>query len=314
MAFSRPLKFQLPMLRGRDVLEVQLRLKALQMNSIGQPDGLFGAKTSAAVAAFQSSHGLSSDGVVGPKTWASLFADDNPASPLRQAANDGTNDRLSPSLLNQLKSKHAFKNGVSWCLTPQGILIDNETTPRGSGGEPKTIAKVWSQFGSALTHWSNQLNVPVELIIATICTESSGNPNALRKEPGFIDEVRTPHRISPGLMQTLISTARAALNKDDIDQAWLLNPSNSIQAGTAYIAGQWQQTQYDPPKVACAYNAGGIYLNDSSRNRWKMRQYPIGTAEHADRYATWFNDCFIFFENNGGVPECSFFRALRIGI
>ena len=311
MAFSRPLKFQLPMLRGRDVLEVQLRLKALQIHNIGQPDGLFGAKTSAAVLEFQNSHGLKGDGIVGPLTWASLFQDDSLPNTLRQAANDAGSQVLGQDLLNELKTKHAYQNSVSWSLSGQGLLIDNDSIPQGSGGEPKTIARVWSQYSSPLTHWSTELKVPVELIIATICTESSGNQNAVREEPGFIDEVRTPHKISPGLMQTLISTARAALNKDDIDKAWLLNPSNSIQAGTAYIAGQWKQTHFDPPKVACAYNAGGIYHNDSARNRWKMRQYPIGSAEHADRYVKWFNDCFIFFDKNGGAPECSFFSALR---
>jgi peptidoglycan hydrolase-like protein with peptidoglycan-binding domain len=36
------------------------------------PDGKFGAKTEAAVRAFQRSHGLVPDGIVGPKTWRAL--------------------------------------------------------------------------------------------------------------------------------------------------------------------------------------------------------------------------------------------------
>lgn len=35
-------------------------------------DGVFGAKTEAAVKAFQSAHGLTPDGIVGPKTWAAI--------------------------------------------------------------------------------------------------------------------------------------------------------------------------------------------------------------------------------------------------
>jgi hypothetical protein len=112
-------------------------------------------------------------------------------------------------------------------------------------------------------------------------------------------------------MQTLISTARDTLGDDAIDRAWLLEPGNSIRAGTAYIASQWRVTGYDPPKVGCAYNAGGIYHNDSEDNRWKMRQYPINTAEHANRFVRWLNDCFVMFERDQITPEVSFFRLLR---
>lgn len=41
-------------------------------------DGNFGAKTEAAVRAFQQTHGLVPDGIVGPKTWVALDAVPNP--------------------------------------------------------------------------------------------------------------------------------------------------------------------------------------------------------------------------------------------
>lgn len=44
------------------------------------PDGVFGKKTEAAVKGYQSSHGLTADGIVGPKTWAKLTAGE-PALP-----------------------------------------------------------------------------------------------------------------------------------------------------------------------------------------------------------------------------------------
>lgn len=40
--------------------------------SCGAADGVFGAKTEAAVKAFQRKYGLAADGIVGPKTWAKL--------------------------------------------------------------------------------------------------------------------------------------------------------------------------------------------------------------------------------------------------
>ena len=38
----------------------------------GMNDGIFGAKTEKAVKAWQKNHGLKADGIIGPKTWASL--------------------------------------------------------------------------------------------------------------------------------------------------------------------------------------------------------------------------------------------------
>ena len=48
------------------------------------------------------------------------------------------------------------------------------------------------------------------------------------------------------------------MERVEFARAWLLEPDNSIQAGTAYIASQSSKTDLDPPKVSCAYNAGGV--------------------------------------------------------
>lgn len=58
--------------RGDEVKQVQLRLIALKLLG-GSADGIFGAKTIAAVKKFQSNNKLSSDGLVGPATRAKLF-------------------------------------------------------------------------------------------------------------------------------------------------------------------------------------------------------------------------------------------------
>ncbi len=145
--------------------------------------------------------------------------------------------------------------------------------------------------------------MPVELIVATICTESSGDPSARREEKGFISEANTPHRISIGLMQMLISTARETLRLDPIDGDWLLDPDNAIRAGTSYIARQSPKTLFDPPVVACAYNAGDVYHEPSPENRWRMRQFPIGKSEHADRFVLWFNDCFRVLGSLGSLGD-----------
>jgi lysozyme family protein len=57
--------------RGPDVAQLQRRLEEEGL-SPGAIDGIFGAATEAAILAFQKSHGLAVDGVVGPQTAAAL--------------------------------------------------------------------------------------------------------------------------------------------------------------------------------------------------------------------------------------------------
>jgi hypothetical protein len=67
----------------RAVRELQADLAARGYHA-GRADGLFGARTRAAVLAFQADHGLVTDGIVGPATWAAL--DEAPARAPREVA------------------------------------------------------------------------------------------------------------------------------------------------------------------------------------------------------------------------------------
>ena len=299
--YTRALRFKLPLMRGEDVLALQQRLRELGLFGVGQPDGLFGTKTEGAVKEFQKNNNLKVDGIVGPRTWTELF----------KTSERNTGLDKTQSVLEELKASHQYRNvSVSWRLDKKGILIDGSDKLETFGGEPATVRKIWQNFGMFVDEWSKGLGVPAELIVATIATETRGDPKAVREEPGYKSDEETPHKVSPGLMQTLISTARAALGDDTINRGWLLEPNNSIRAGTAYIAQQWRVTHFDPPKVACAYNAGSIFFNNSPDNRWKMRQFPINSSEHADRFVKWFNECFIMFEKDGVKPDVSFFALL----
>ncbi len=197
-----------------------------------------------------------------------------------------------------LKKYHrAFKDGVRWRLTKYGIEIEGSGIER-SKGSPITVTRIWNNYNKEINKWAKHFGVPCVLIIATIATESSGKATSRREEPGFVSDRTSPNRVSVGLMQTLISTARSTLHNEKIDSKWLRNSSNSIKAGTSYIAEQFPITNFDPPKVACAYNSGGIYQNRGKKNRWKIRQYPIGTSKHCDRFIKWFNDAIFVLERH----------------
>lgn len=311
--YARLLSYRLPMFRGLDVKAVQRRLSELG-HSPGSVDGAYGPATARAVRDFQTARSVTPvDGIVGRITWGTLFGGTVARAADPAAAADAT-DALAAELA-ELKKRHSrFPGGVEWRMSREGLIID-DGAPARTSGEPKTVRRIWREYGAQITKSSDEFFVPAELIVATICTESGGDASARREEPGFTSDAATPHRVSTGLMQTLISTASETLGKPDVTSHWLAVPANSIRAGTAYIARQRPQTDFDPPVVACAYNAGGVYHQAGRRNRWRMRQYPIGTGKHADRFVQWFGDCLAVFAEletagAGEVPAISFHKLL----
>lgn len=190
--------------------------------------------------------------------------------------------------MSALREWHGFQDSVRWRLVPEGVEIEGSGVER-TGGRPQTVSRIWDRFGTEIDAVARARKVPCELIIATICTESGGNPDAVREEPGYRSDHETPHRVSVGLTQTLISTAREAMGMS-LDREWLRQPRNAIDAGMAYVAKQARTTRLDPPLVAAAYNAGRLAHNPSERNRWRLRQYPIGTSKHCDRFVQFYND------------------------
>lgn len=69
---DRSLRLQQPNMRGDDVATLQSRLIDMGFNP-GRVDGIFGAKTEAAIIEFQKSVGSEADGICGPNTVISLM-------------------------------------------------------------------------------------------------------------------------------------------------------------------------------------------------------------------------------------------------
>lgn len=338
----RVLRYAQPMQRGEDVLKLQRMLLRADPEAAGREikvvDGFFGPATRRAVLAFQERAGLAEvDGVVGPKTWAmlQLWRDGqgpDAASAAARAAiaessrRNGAAAVLAAALPGLTRPHAVFSGSVTWRLTAAGLEVAGKL--EGQDGEPVAARRAFDWFGGHFRRVAAASGVPIELLVATACTEVLGDTRrfptpeaatrARREEPGYESDERTPHRVSVGLMQTLISTARQVmpLPEDDPDMtritaATLEDPAQSILAGASYIESQAPRTRLDPPVVACAYNAGAVYEQTGAENRWRMRQYPIGTGRHADRFVIFFNHAMRLIAEDpslaGAAPS---FRAL----
>jgi hypothetical protein len=187
---------------------------------------------------------------------------------------------------------------ATWRLTSGGVVIDGLPRAVGTPGPPETVRRVWSWFGPEILAAASDHGVPVELLVAAICTESAGGTmdreacaTARRQEPGWISDEETPSHVSVGCMQTLIETARrASPNNHNLTGADLLSPKVSIERGAAVMADDAWLSRYDPPLVAAAYNAGNLYRETGTQNRWGLRCYPFGTGRYIDTFIAWFND------------------------
>jgi len=341
----RSFRYMQPMQRGDDVRRLQDMLRRADPEGAGREitviDGLFGPAMRRAAMAFQSRAGLPDvDGVIGPDTWAALWLALDAGS-LRDTTQPEARAALNTAVaesrrengpagvlaraLPALRQFHAvFEGGLRWRLTPQGVEVEGRPLP-GQSGVPLAARRAFEWFGPELRSVAIETEVPIELLVATLCTEVLGATSryptrdaamrAVREEPGYISDEATPHRVSPGLTQTLISTAQQMMPEIRVTRALLFEPSRAIRAGALYIRAQAPQTRLDPPAVACAYNAGAMYLQTGARNHWRMRQYPIGTPDHADRFVIFFNQIFRLATEDAtllGDPAVpSLFRALK---
>ncbi len=308
MPLDRELAFRLPMITGDDVRHVQQALARAGVLNASGADGIFGPGTRDAVMAFQRqmqarNRAIDVDGIVGRDTWSALFPDHATTQPAPGVSapraftpvdSAGWRATLQP-YADRLAAMHPAPVGSGsrrWRLTKDGVEIAGEGI-KGSGGPPETATKVWTQFRAPLEKNAAAYGVPVELVIACICTESRGNPNAYREEPGYISDEATPDRVSPGLMQTLISTAREATHDQTINRASLFTPEVAIRAGTAYLKQQAMRqngTNFDPPLVGIAYNAGSLR---PASNPWGLVQTARPPEFHADVFTQFFNDSFV---------------------
>jgi hypothetical protein len=111
-----------------------------------------------------------------------------------------------------------------------------------------------------------------------------------RREPGYVDPVRTPSRVSLGAHQVLVSTA-LGLSSQPAREGPIADlvcrvPAESLFAATLairYFNRSYARHSNEPPLMAATYNAGSPVLD--TRNAWHLRQY----GNHVDRWVAYYN-------------------------
>lgn len=176
------------------------------------------------------------------------------------------------------------------------VEIEGVGVPR-SKGEPQTMRRMWEDFSAALIAAHERFPaVSIAQLMATIAVESARRPGSLsrdprshREEPGYVSDSATPGRVSPGIMQTLIETARWVsrryeLGLDGVGRRELYVAATSILLGAGYL--DYQMGRYGDPMMAdAAYNAGSLRADDSHPYGWVTYHH-----HRADQWAQWHND------------------------
>ena len=221
------------------------------------------------------------------------------------AASDWNGRRME---MRHLTNWQSFRDSVPWRLTPGGILTDRgpvRVEPR-ERYRVERVAEAWRKYGSLIRAAARRYRVPAELFLAIVINESSLDPKAFQKYRGYVSDRETPDRISVGLGAILIGTAQFMLKNPSIDRAWLQNPANNIRMVGLYLHRQYRLTGFDPPKVAAAYNAGGLYRQNGRKNRWKLRNHPLGHSVYIDLFVAVFDASMRFLANRPDRPRESF--------
>lgn len=155
-SYYAPVVPDMPMLyrgcTGDAVKTLQDKLNALGYNS-GNVDGIFGAKTYAAVTAFQKANGLGVDGIVGKLTWGKLYGI-SPAMPVETTTvvgrpmvsygSRGDAVRKLQELLNALGYDCGSVDGIFGSKTKAAVLAFQKANGLGVDGivGPLTWAKL----------------------------------------------------------------------------------------------------------------------------------------------------------------------------
>ena len=194
---------------------------------------------------------------------------------------------IDPPSIQEEPLRQGPFGGQRWRLTPRGVVLEGDKDPLRTVGQPVTVRRIWKDFGPMISTACATHGVPLELVVATIATESRGVAKAKLVEPDA--------QASLGLMQLLTGTAETVAGRP-VSADELYDPATNIDLGTRYIAWQRRTTDYQPPLVAAAYNAGSLHkARPQDDNAFNLRS----TGDHIHRFCQYFGDACAVASEDG---------------
>ncbi|HEY7608779.1 MAG TPA: transglycosylase SLT domain-containing protein [Alphaproteobacteria bacterium] len=166
------------------------------------------------------------------------------------------------------------------------------------------IAPTWRRYGHLIAAAAQRHAVPAELILASIVDESGGNATAVATNPGYVSDAATPSKVSLGLGQMLLSTARRIAPERRFDRAAMFDPAIAIDLVARYHARFYRQTGFEPRLVAWSYLAGSA-PSLRAGERWYPRN-----QRHAARYTAVFEASVAHLARQPDRPPESFAALL----
>jgi hypothetical protein len=176
------------------------------------------------------------------------------------------------------------RDSIKWRVDDSGFVVfDDGQRPMGS----RIFARsCFLQYGDSFRRWATVYSrgLGVAHLVATAITESgcselSGLGSIDGKSTGLM-------QVTGSTCTTLLPVAgRGRMTAAACLEKMAADPDFSIELAAAYITQpkQLEMTSLDPPKVAAAYNAGGLYFD--SQNPWRLRV----TGNHIDRFVSAYN-------------------------
>lgn len=200
-----------------------------------------------------------------------------------------------PDIVSKIRRIKSFYSGrLNFGILDQNgngmdIIIANAFT-ESLGTVPSPL-----EYEELLTIYNNSMGVDegdrLDEVIRYINSRKDGR-YLERREPGYINPIITPNRVSLGSHHMLISTALNIIKNSNetktqrIIELCLSLPSRSIksaQLAIDYLNNNYQKHFNHPPLIAATYNAGSPRY--TSTNLWNLVQY----GQHIDRWIAYYN-------------------------